>query len=168
LGAPQAGLILGRKALVERARKDPMARALRVDKLTLAALEATLPAYDEPARALREIPALAMLAADDATLERRARALAEAVRAADPGLVVGVERGTGEVGGGALPLARLAGWVVTAEWKEHEAQEIDRRARAADPPVIGYIRAGKFRMDVRTLGDDEIAEVAQAFRNRGT
>ena len=168
LGAPQAGLILGRKSLVERARKDPMARALRVDKLTLAALEATLPAYDEPARALREIPALAMLAQDDGTLERRARALAEALKAADSALVIGVERGAGEVGGGALPLARLAGWVVTAEWKGHEAQEIDRRARASDPPIIGYIRAGKFRMDVRTLGDDEIAEVAQAFRNRGT
>ena len=168
LGAPQAGLILGRKALVERARKDPMARALRVDKLTLAALEATLPAYEEPARALREIPALGLLAQDDAKLERRARALAVAVTAADPALEVSVERGMGEVGGGALPLARLAGWVVTAEWRDHEAQELDRRARAAEPPVIGYIRAGKFRMDVRTLGDDEIADVAQAFRSSGT
>jgi len=168
LGAPQAGLILGRKALVERARKDPMARALRVDKLTLAALEATLPAYDEPARALREIPALGLLAQDDAKLERRARALAAAVTAADPALEVSVERGMGEVGGGALPLARLAGWVVTAEWRGHEAQELERRARAAEPPVIGYIRAGKFRMDVRTLGDDEIADVAQAFRSSGT
>ena len=163
LGAPQAGLILGRKSLVDRARKDPMARALRVDKLTLAALEATLPAYDEPARALREIPALAMLAQDEATLERRARDLAALLRGADPSLTIGVERAFGEVGGGALPLARLPGWVVTAEWKGHEAQEIDRRARGADPPVIGYIRAGKFRMDVRTLGDDELAEVAQAF-----
>jgi len=168
LGAPQAGLILGRKSLVERARKDPLARALRVDKLTLAALEATLPAYDEPARALREIPALAMLAQDDAALERRARALAGAIRAADSGLAIGVERGAGEVGGGALPLARLEGWVVTAEWKGRPVEEIDRRVRAAEPPVIGYIRAGKFRMDVRTLGDDEIAEVAQAFANRDT
>jgi L-seryl-tRNA(Ser) seleniumtransferase len=168
LGAPQAGLILGRKAPVERARKDPMARALRVDKLTLAALEATLPAYEEPARALREIPALGLLAQDDATLERRARALAAAVAAADPALEIGVQRGAGEVGGGALPLARLQSWVVTAEWRGHEAQELDRRARAAEPPIIGYIRAGKFRMDVRTLGDEEIADVAQAFRTSGT
>jgi L-seryl-tRNA(Ser) seleniumtransferase len=163
LGAPQAGLILGRKTLVERARRDPMARALRVDKLTLAALEATLPAYDEPARALREIPALAMLAQVDSALERRARVLAEAIRAVDGKLSVGVERGTGEVGGGALPLQRLPGWVVTLERKGHPVEDIDRTARAADPPVIGYIRAGKFRMDVRTIGDDEVAEVAQAF-----
>jgi len=58
--------------------------------------------------------------------------------------------------------------VVTAEWKGRPVEEIDRRVRAAEPPVIGYIRAGKFRMDVRTLGDDEIAEVAQAFANRDT
>ena len=163
LGAPQAGLILGRKTLVERARRDPLARALRVDKLTLAALEATLPAYDEPRRAVREIPALRMLAESDAALERRAHALAEAIRARVTGVEVTVERGSGEVGGGALPLQRLPGWLVALESESRPVEELDRWARAADPPVIGYIRAGKFRMDVRTLGDDEIAEVAEAL-----
>jgi len=163
LGAPQAGLILGRKMYVERARKDPLARALRVDKLTLAALEATLPVYGDPARAVREIPALRMLGEPDEALERRARALAEAVRGRAPGLDVAVERGTGEVGGGALPLQRLPGWVVALEAKGHPVGALDQWARGADPPVIGYIRAGKFRMDVRTLGEDEIAEVAEAL-----
>ena len=163
LGAPQAGLILGRKTLVERARKDPLARALRVDKLTLAALEATLPAYDDPGRAVREIPALRMLAEPDEALERRARALAEAIRNRVARVVVSVERGSGEVGGGALPQQRLPGWVVALESGVRPVEGLDRWARAADPPVIGYIRAGKFRMDVRTLGDDEIAEVVEAL-----
>jgi len=165
LGAPQAGLILGRKSHVERARRDPLARALRLDKLALAALEATLPAYADPARALREIPALRMLATSGEALERRARSLAEALRQRLPWLEVTVERGAGEVGGGALPMQRLPGWVVALEASERAVETLDRWARAADPPVIGYIRAGKFRMDVRTLDDDECLEAVHALAN---
>jgi len=163
LGGTQAGLILGRRRLVERLRRDPLARALRVDKLTLAALEATLPAYSDPARVVREIPALAMLARSEGELERRARSLADALRRRLPELRVSVERGAGEVGGGALPLQRLPGWVVTLEHAGAAVDELDRRARGADPPVIGYIRTGKFRLDVRTLGDDEPLEVVAAL-----
>ena len=104
-----------------------------------------------------------MLAESDEALERRARALAEAIRDRVPQVVVSVERGSGEVGGGALPLQRLPGWVVALESGVRPVEALDRWARAADPPVIGYIRAGKFRMDVRTLGDDEVAEVAEAL-----
>jgi L-seryl-tRNA(Ser) seleniumtransferase len=163
LGATQAGLILGRRRLVERLRKDPLARALRVDKLTLAALEATLPAYSDPLRALREIPALGMLGRPEAELERQARSLAEALRLRLPELQVSVERGSGEVGGGALPLQRLPGWVVAIEHPGCTADELERRARGAEPPVIGFIRTGKFRLDVRTLGDDEPNEVVTAL-----
>jgi L-seryl-tRNA(Ser) seleniumtransferase len=163
LGATQAGLILGRRRLVERLRKDPLARALRVDKLTLAALEATLPAYSDPVRAAREIPALAMLGLTAEALEQRARSLAEAIRQRVPQLRVTVERGSGEVGGGALPLQRLPGWVVAIDHPERTADELEGLARAADPPVIGYIRTGKFRMDVRTIRDEELAEVADAL-----
>jgi L-seryl-tRNA(Ser) seleniumtransferase len=165
LGAPQAGLVLGRKSLIERARRDPLARALRLDKLALAALEATLPAYADPARAVREIPALRMLAIADETLEHRARSLADALRQRLSWLEVSVERGAGEVGGGALPLQRLPGWVVALEARGRAVDGLDRWARTADPPVIGYIRAGKFRMDVRTLGEDELAEVVEALAN---
>jgi L-seryl-tRNA(Ser) seleniumtransferase len=167
LGATQAGLILGRRSLVERLRKDPLARALRVDKLTLAALEATLPAYGDPTRAAREVPALAMLALSQDALERRARSLAEAIRRRVPALEVSVERGVGEVGGGALPLQRLPGWVVAIAHPEHGADVLDGWARAAEPPVIGYVRTGKFRMDVRTIDDDELADVADALARAG-
>ncbi len=163
LGATQAGLILGRRRLVERLRKDPLARALRVDKLTLAALEATLPAYSDPARAVREIPALGMLGRPQEELEQRARSLADAIRRRLPELRVTVERGAGEVGGGALPLQRLPGWVVAIQHPDLASDELERRARAADPPVIGFIRTGKFRLDVRTLADDELDEVVVAL-----
>ena len=163
LGATQAGLILGRRRHIERLRKDPLARALRVDKLTLAALEATLPAYSDPARAAREIPTLGMLARTEAELEATARTLADTLRRRIPALRVSVERGSGEVGGGALPLQRLPGWVVAIEHSAWPVDELDRRARGADPPVIGFIRTGKFRLDVRTLDDDELNEVVAAL-----
>ncbi len=164
LGATQAGLILGRRRLVDRARRDPLARALRVDKLTLAALEATLPAYCEPVRATHEIPALAMLTATPEALERRARSLARALEGSIQGLSVAVESGTGEVGGGAMPVQRLPGWVVTLEWTGGGPHELDAISRAADPPLIGYIRGGKLRLDVRTLSDEDAAEAAVALQ----
>ena len=163
LGAPQAGLILGRRSFVERARRDPLARALRLDKLALAALEATLPAYADPTRAVREIPALGMLAVGSEALERRARLLADALRQRLSWLEVSIEKGAGEVGGGALPLQRLPGFVVTLEARGRAVDALDRWARTADPPVIGYIRAGKFRMDVRTLTEADVAEVVDAL-----
>jgi len=162
-GASQAGLVLGRRRLVERIRRDPLARAVRVDKLQLAALEATLPSWSDPERAAREIPALAMLATPGPELERRARALAAGLAQRLPAGQFSVERGRGEVGGGSLPLARLEGWVVAAGVPGRAADELDRRARAAEPPVIGYIREGKFRLDVRTLTDDEVRVAAETL-----
>jgi L-seryl-tRNA(Ser) seleniumtransferase len=163
LGATQAGLILGRRRAVDRARRDPLARALRVDKLTLAALEATLPAYCEPERAVAEIPALAMLRAAPEALERRARLLAAELERRLPRATMTVARGRGEVGGGALPTHRLEGWVVEIEWVGVGADALDAWARGAEPPVIGYIRGGKLRLDVRTLTGDEIIEAADAL-----
>jgi L-seryl-tRNA(Ser) seleniumtransferase len=163
LGAPQAGLILGRKRWVDRARRDPLARALRVDKLTLAALEATLPAFLDPARAVSEIPALAMLHTTSGELEARARRLQARLERGAPEWRVSVEPGDGEVGGGALPLQRLSGWVVGVEWPGQSAGRLDEMARRAEPPVIGYLRGGKFRLDVRTLSDDDIDEAADAL-----
>jgi L-seryl-tRNA(Ser) seleniumtransferase len=162
LGSTQAGLILGRKRIVDRVRRDPLVRALRVDKLTLAALEATLPAYLDPDRARREIPALAMLGVTPETLERRARRLAEAIAAAS-GLTATIEAGAGEVGGGALPLQRLPGPVVALSARDGSAADIEAAARGGDPPVIGYVREGRYRLDVRTLAEDDIEAAAQSI-----
>jgi L-seryl-tRNA(Ser) seleniumtransferase len=160
LGGSQAGLVLGRRRWLEKVRKDPLARALRLDKLALAALEATLPLYADPARARREIPTLAMLGADAGALEERAWRLAHELGARVPGLATRVVPADGEVGGGALPLQKLPGFVVEVEHDVLDAHALEARARAGDPAVIGVIRAGHFRLDVRTLTESEVGMVA--------
>jgi L-seryl-tRNA(Ser) seleniumtransferase len=163
LGGSQAGLVLGARRVVERVKKDPLARALRLDKLALAALEATLALYADPERAARDVPALAMLRATPEQLEPRARRLADALQARVPGLAARVARGAGEVGGGSLPLQKLPGWVVEVEVAGRTANDLERLARAADPPVIGTIRAGRLRLDPRTLAAAEIDEAVEAL-----
>jgi L-seryl-tRNA(Ser) seleniumtransferase len=163
LGGAQAGLVLGRRAWVERVRKDPLARALRLDKLALAALEATLPLYADPEGARSAIPALAMLGADRGALDERAARLVLELAARVPGLQARVVEGHGEVGGGALPQQRLPGPVVVVEHATLDANALEARARGAEPAVIGTIRAKCFRLDVRTLAESEIGMVATAL-----
>ena len=156
LGGPQAGLIVGRREAVAAARRHPLARALRIDKLSLAALEATLRLYRDPERALREIPVLAMLTLDEGTLAGRAARLAAAI-----GEGASVTRAAGKVGGGALPLLELEGPVVALD---ANAETVARALREADPPVIARIHDGRVLLDPRTLGDDELELVATAAR----
>ena len=150
LGGPQAGLIVGTAAAVEAAKSHPLARALRLDKLGLAALEATLRLYRDPELAQREIPVLAMLTADEATLQARAERLAAAVG----GEVVPA---VAKVGGGALPLLELPGPAVAVD------EELAAKLRSGDPPVIGRIEDGRLLLDPRTLTDDEVPLVARAL-----
>ena len=149
LGGPQAGVMVGTRAAVEAAKQHPLARALRLDKLSLAALEATLRLY----RGDREtIPVLEMLTADDATLRARAERLADGI-----GEVV---EGVAKVGGGALPLLELPGPVVAVQG---HAEELAARLRANDPPIVGRIQDGRLLLDPRTLADDEIDLVRKAL-----
>lgn len=160
LGGAQAGLVLGQRAALTRIRKHPFARAMRLDKLALAALEATLAVHADPERARVELPTLAMLSATPEVLAERAERLRRELAARIPGLVTAVVAGAGEVGGGALPLQSLPGPVVTVRHPAHTAAELERRARTAAPPVIGTVRTGTFRLDPRTLADAEVALVA--------
>jgi L-seryl-tRNA(Ser) seleniumtransferase len=146
LGGPQAGIVVGRAELVERLRRHPLQRALRADKLTLAALEGTLALYlDAPER----IPVLRMLR-DDAV-----RARAERLASLAGGRV---EETVARVGGGALPLAELPSFACALE------DELAVPLRSAEPPVVGIVRDGKLLLDCRTLADDEVEEVAAAVR----
>jgi L-seryl-tRNA(Ser) seleniumtransferase len=156
LGGPQAGLIVGRRDAVAAARRHPLARPLRIDKLSLAALDATLRLYLDPERAAREIPVLAMLAADEDTLSARAERLAAAI-----GERARVTRAAGKAGGGSLPLLELEGPVVTLD---AEPEAVARALRRGDPPVIGRIHDGRVLLDPRTLSDDEVEPVAVAAR----
>ncbi|HEV2813538.1 MAG TPA: L-seryl-tRNA(Sec) selenium transferase [Solirubrobacteraceae bacterium] len=151
LGGPQAGVMVGTRDAIAACRRHPLARAVRIDKLCLAALNATLALYREPERALREIPVLRMLLDDPSA---RAERLAELTG----GEVV---QATAKVGGGALPLLELPGPVVALKGPP---EALAARLRAADPPVIGRIQDGRLLLDPRTLADDEVELVACALR----
>lgn len=154
LGGPQAGIIVGPHVLVERLARDPLARALRPDKVTFAALEATLALYRDPATARREIPVLQMLTRDPAELKRRARRLARRI----PGATT--VQGESAVGGGAFPHARLPTTLVAIP--APSADTLLAALRRQEPPVIARAGDGSVLLDVRTLADDELAPVAAA------
>ena len=158
LGGPQAGLVLGRKDPVAAAREHPLARALRIDKLSLAALEATLALYRDPQRARREIPVLAMLDASEDTLGRRAASLAATI-----GDGAEIIQATARVGGGALPLLELSGPAVALR-SDADPVSVTRALRDADPPVIARIHDGRVLLDPRTLSDDELEQAGAAAR----
>ena len=146
LGGPQAGIVVGRADLVERLRVHPLHRAVRVDKLTLAALEGTLGLYlDAPGR----IPVLRMLDESPDAVRTRALRLAALVGGA-------VEETVARVGGGALPLAEIPSFACAIE------ERLAAPLRTGAPPVVGIVRDGKLLLDCRTLQDDEIDEVAAA------
>jgi L-seryl-tRNA(Ser) seleniumtransferase len=157
LGGPQAGILVGTAEAVAACRRHPLARALRIGRLPMAALAATLALYRDPERARREIPVLAMLTASDATLAARADTLADAAG-------VHGERVTaaGRAGGGALPLLELPGPAVAVSAPDPDA--LAARLRAHDPPVLARIADGRVVLDPRTLADDEVDTVAAALR----
>ncbi len=158
LGGPQAGLLVGTREAVGAAHGHPLARALRIDKLSLAALEATLMLYRDPARARREIPVLAMLEAGEAGLTARAQRLA-----AELGANAEIVRVSGRVGGGALPLLELEGPAVALR-TETDPITLMRALRDGDPPVIGRIRDRRVLLDPRTVADEEVPAASAAVR----
>ena len=149
LGGPQAGIVVGRAELVEKLRRHPLQRALRADKLTLAALEGTLGVYLDPERAAREVPVLRMLHEPAEAVRARAERLAKATGGE-------VEETVARVGGGALPLAELPSFACAVE------EELAPALREADPPAVGVIRDGRLLLDCRTLTDAEADETAAA------
>jgi L-seryl-tRNA(Ser) seleniumtransferase len=149
LGGPQAGIAVGRADLVERLRRHPLHRALRVDKLSLAALEGTLLLYLEPERALAEVPVLRMLREPAEDVHARAERLAAAVGGE-------VEETVARVGGGALPLHELPSFACAVE------ESLAAPLRQHEPPVVGIVRDGRLLLDCRTLADAELDEVAAA------
>jgi L-seryl-tRNA(Ser) seleniumtransferase len=151
LGGPQAGIVVGRAELVERLRRHPLQRALRADKLTLAALEGTLALCLDPERAAAEIPVLRMLGEPAEDVRARAERLAAAVGGT-------VEETVARTGGGALPLAELPSFACAVE------EGLAEPLRGGEPPVVGIVRDGRLLLDCRTLTDGEVDEVAAAVR----
>jgi L-seryl-tRNA(Ser) seleniumtransferase len=165
LGGPQAGLIAGRKELITRLKKHPLARALRLDKMTLAALEATLRLYLDPRRALREIPTLRMLAVPAAELERRCRELLPQLQTATGnGATLEIVASPATVGGGAMPLAELPGCAIAVTPLRLSLQQLTERLRLGNPPVIGRVQDDRLLLDPRTLLPGEEGLLAAALQ----
>ncbi len=148
LGGPQAGILVGSEQAIAACRADPIARAVRADKLTLAALEATLALYREPERARKEIPVLRMLTEDLRTIKPRAQALG--------GELI---EGDSEVGGGSFPGAKLKTWLAG-----FPDQRLAEKLRANDPPIIARVAGSRVLLDARTIFPEQVDTVVAALR----
>jgi L-seryl-tRNA(Ser) seleniumtransferase len=159
LGGPQAGILLGTRDAIAACRTDPLARAVRSDKFTLAALEATLALYRDPERARVEIPVLRMLTEDVTQIRQRAEALHKGV-----GKDADVVEGESEVGGGSFPGAKLKTWLVRLNPRHLTPDALSARLRSSAPPIIARITDDRVVLDPRTIFPDELESVARAVR----
>ncbi len=160
LGGPQAGCIAGRRDVLARCRVDPLARALRCDKVTLAGLAETLRLHRDPARARRDVPVLAMLTLTPETLAERAAALRDHLVARD--VPATIEPGSSVVGGGAYPGRELPTTLVTIDTAAPPAEDLARRLRVGEPHVVARIQRDRVMLDCRTLPVDAFPAVADA------
>jgi L-seryl-tRNA(Ser) seleniumtransferase len=164
LGGPQAGIIAGRKDLIERVRRNPLFRALRVDKLTIAALEGTLRAYQRGA--LDEIPTLRMIRTSAAEIARRAELFVERLRADLPAdAVAAVVKGNSVIGGGSTPDQSLPTFLIAITSRHHTAAEIEGRLRGSrtGAPVIARVERNRLIVDLRTVFPDEESKLVAAI-----
>jgi L-seryl-tRNA(Ser) seleniumtransferase len=164
LGASQAGLIVGRLELVERLRKHPLYRALRADKLSLAALEATLEAHRRGA-STTEIPALRMLALTKDEIQRRARAFLSKLKKQSPTLSLSTEiiEGESAIGGGSAPTTHPPTALIALTHETLSADALDEALRRSQPPVVARINEGRVVLDLRTVAFDEEQDLLAAL-----
>lgn len=166
LGGPQAGVIAGKKELIEKIRKNQLTRALRIDKMTLAALEMTLRIYRDPEKAISKIPTLRMLSFDESTMKVRAREIEKLIKEVGlKGLSTEIFPSTSRAGGGSLPETGIPTTCVGIEIENISAVFIEKFMRKNNPPIMGRIEADKFILDPRTIQDEEEKIIASAFKN---
>jgi L-seryl-tRNA(Ser) seleniumtransferase len=166
LGGPQAGIIVGRRSILDEIKQNPITRALRLDKLTLAALETTLRHYRNMDDAIASIPTLRMLTLPIHEVEAKAKALEEMLESiGDARMSVKLINTSSRAGGGSLPLLKLPSKGVGAIISGISANTIESHMRSHDPPVIGRIEEDVFIMDLRTILDDELPIIKNAFEN---
>lgn len=154
LGGPQAGIIIGRKDFIEPVKKNPLSRVVRIDKMTLAALEMTLRLYLE--ERYWDIPIIRMLTYKASELKRRALRLLRAIKRVIPELEAYLVKDFSKCGGGSLPQLSLETYCVVIRHKKLTAQELDRRLRSLDPPIICRIKEEQLLLDTRTILDEEL------------
>lgn len=166
LGGPQAGLIVGRKAIIDQIKNNPLTRALRIDKLTLAALEATLHLYRDPDHAIRNIPTLRMLLMQKTEIENRARHLKRLLEDLKlPHLHIALLDLPSKAGGGSLPLLELPSCCIGLQIADMSPNTLERRLRHNNPPIIGRIENDWFLIDPRTVQDGELDIIVAAINS---
>lgn len=157
LGGPQAGLIVGRRELIDPMKKNPLLRAFRIDKLSLAALEATLRLYRDEQQAVRKIPTLSMLCLTAKELEKRAgRILKRLEKRVNPLIRLSKIKGESAVGGGSFPLLKLSTSLIEVKIPGSSSQQIESALRNSSVPIIGRIFRDQYLLDVRTILDSDI------------
>ncbi len=165
LGGPQAGIIVGSKEVIERVKKNPMNRALRIDKFTLAALESILRNYYDTDKALEKIPTLAMLSMSEDVIKKRALSLQRRIRKnIEAGCRVELIQTKSRVGGGAMPEYGLDSWAISLDPLTMNVSQMERSFRTLDIPIIGRIEDERFLLDMRTIQDNELVELADSLK----
>jgi L-seryl-tRNA(Ser) seleniumtransferase len=168
LGGPQAGIIFGKRETISLLRKEQLLRALRIDKLILAALEATLRLYRDERQAVKEIPTLQMLTVQPEALKAKATSYLRRIRPKIPSAVtLTVIAGHSQVGGGSLPLLELPTFLMAVAVAGRSPQQIDVSFRRGRTPVLGRINKGRYLLDLRTLQDSDITAVIEAMNHIG-
>ena len=163
LGGPQAGLVLGKKAYLDLIRTNPLTRALRLDKLTLAALEATLNQYLDRDKAVKDIPTLWMLTQPLSEIKRKADLLLSGIKNPASGVMVSIQDDTSQSGGGALPMGNFPTKTVCIRHNYMSANQIESRLRLGRPHIITRIKEGMVVFDPRTLNDKDIEIIIEAM-----
>jgi L-seryl-tRNA(Ser) seleniumtransferase len=164
LGGPQAGIILGKRDILQKIKKNPLNRALRIDKLTLAALEATLIHYLHPNRALSRIRTLRTLTAPLPNVTRLARRLLARLRKLDlPGFTFRLQKGVSLAGGGSLPTQEIPTMLICIRSDSFPVNNLEERLRGLPVPIIARIADDDLLLDLRTIAEDEFTWVKQGF-----
>jgi len=161
LGGPQAGIILGKKSLLDAIKNNPLTRALRIDKLTLAALESTLLLYLDEERAMEEVPTLRMLKVDRTILKKRGRRLLKRLTGVmKEKIEINLREDVSQVGGGALPLQELPTIVLAIKPTDFSVNRFEENLRKGQPPIVSRISKDELILDMRTVFDEEIPLLA--------
>ncbi len=166
LGGPQAGIIVGKKTVIEKIKKNPLNRALRIDKFTLSSLESVLREYYDDEDALHQIPTLSMLTVDPVKLKKRAQKIQRNLRRKKiSGCSLRVVSTVSRVGGGAFPEYNIPSWAVELVPDSMRLSEFEKKLRSLDIPIIGRIENDRYLLDVRTIQESEISELIMMLLN---
>jgi L-seryl-tRNA(Ser) seleniumtransferase len=167
LGGPQSGIIVGRKEYIDRMKKNQLTRALRIDKMTLAALEGTLKLYIDEKEAVRRIPTLNMILSDKEEHKKRAHRLKRRLQGAGADFTFNIREDYSMVGGGSMPTEKLSTYIISAVSSRYSAEFIERYLRGFSTPVIVRVYGGEVIIDLRTVFDRDFEVIVEAFKGMG-